>query len=79
MYRQALARNQGQLIPYYYGTTKVRMPNNEEAHFLILESIPGETLSTWADNCEASDDKATLIEMLPDIASPSPPPALNKY
>ncbi|KAF8870582.1 hypothetical protein CPB85DRAFT_1354080 [Mucidula mucida] len=67
MYNQALARLQGQLVPYYYGKTKVRMPNNEEAHVLILEGIPGETLSTWADNFEASDDKETLIEMLPNI------------
>ncbi|KAF9024224.1 hypothetical protein BDZ89DRAFT_1069337 [Hymenopellis radicata] len=67
LYRQAMAHLQGRVVPYYYGKTKIRMPNGEEAHVLILEGIPGQTLATWVENFKASNDQATLIERLPDL------------
>ncbi|KAF9026666.1 hypothetical protein BDZ89DRAFT_1113774 [Hymenopellis radicata] len=70
LYRDALADVQGKAVPYYFGKTKVLMPNGEEAHVLIFEGIGGETMKSWVQKFIAAStaEQTDLMTALPCIA-----------
>ncbi|KAI0056437.1 hypothetical protein BV25DRAFT_1832203 [Artomyces pyxidatus] len=58
---------QGSAIPYYFGMHVVNLPNQEQAHMLVLEHIEGSTVREWRDSIVVFDPAIGDYSVKPSI------------